>query len=291
MLKSNASWNLLIYDEWIARGRAFRDCLWAVSRLYEPIPSDTIFIAQDKHGRNILAVFPNGLKVAYGHEEAERYITNTTHNLQEYAQSQPPTVIEDCRHIHHEWQLISFQIVDKRIRDAYRMAFDLLSPGVMIYSTKNTGEELFPLRAILINSLTEKHVDSGDWKGGWAWLGIFGKFTGDDLCLSQLGIRVPMSVGSVVGIRGGLLKHFVAPWEGYRYSVVHFFKESLHQQPPKETKRIWARIDLKEGILDPSERAKRRRHIQNRRRTRAQEIRRMVAHNHAKPEDWHTTQE
>jgi hypothetical protein len=68
----------LTYDEWIARERAFHDCLWAVSRLYEPIPPDTIFIAQDKHGRNILAVFPNGLKVANGQEEAERYITNPT---------------------------------------------------------------------------------------------------------------------------------------------------------------------------------------------------------------------
>ncbi|KAI9771915.1 MAG: hypothetical protein M1839_002698 [Geoglossum umbratile] len=271
----------LTHDEWIVRERAFHDRLWAVSRLYEPVPPDTIFIAQDKHGRNILAVFPNGLKVAYGHEEAERYIMNTTYNLRENAQSQPPPVIEDCRHIHHEWWVeknphlqppngrcgvlhwgtwpeigekrglvlsrdtikggtrsnpqdgayvmryrmetmkslgpltnaidLLFQIVDKRTRDAYRVAFELLSPGAMIYPTKNADEELFPLRAIPINSLTEEHVDSGDWKEGWAGLGIFGKFTGGDLCLSQLGIRVLIPVGSVVGIRGSLLKHFVAP--------------------------------------------------------------------------------
>jgi hypothetical protein len=75
----------------------------------------------------------------------------------------------------------------------------------------------------------EEYVDSDDWKGGWAWLGIFGKFTGGDFCLSQLGIRVPMPAGSAMGIRGSLFNHFVAPWEGYRYSVVHFFKENLRQ--------------------------------------------------------------
>ena len=55
-----------------------------------------------------------------------------------------------------------FQIVDKRTRDAYRTAFDLPSPGAIVYSTENANEELFPLRAIRINSLTEKHIDYGD---------------------------------------------------------------------------------------------------------------------------------
>ncbi|KAI9773295.1 MAG: hypothetical protein M1839_002155 [Geoglossum umbratile] len=347
----------LTYDEWIARERAFHDSLWAVSRFYEPIPPDTIFIAQDKHGRNILAVFPNGLEVAYGHEEAERYKANTTYNLQEYARSQPPPAVEDCCHIHHAWWAVKnphlqppdgrcgvlhwgtwpelgkkkgpvwsrdtikggtrsnpqdgayafryrmetmkslgpltkvidllFQIVDKRTRDAYRAAFDLLSPGATIHSTKNANEELFPLRAILINSLTEEHVDSGDWKGGWAWLGIFGKFTGGDFCLSQLGVRVPMPAGSVVGIRGSLLKHFVAPWEGHRYSVVHLFKESLRQRPQKEVKNMQSRID----ITNPSEKAKRRQRAWNRRKTRAREIRKLVAYDHVKPEGWHAARE
>ena len=73
-----------------------------------------------------------------------------------------------------------FPAVDRRTRDAYRAAFDFLSPGATVYSTKYASEELFPLRAILINSLTEEHIDSGDWGGGWAWIGVFGKFTGGD---------------------------------------------------------------------------------------------------------------
>ncbi|KAI9869308.1 MAG: hypothetical protein M1813_000097 [Trichoglossum hirsutum] len=112
-----------------------------------------------------------------------------------------------------------------------------------------------------------------------------------------------MPAGSIVGIRGSLLKHFVAPWEGYRYSVVHFFKESLRQRLPKKERttvnvnseakhtRAGTRIDPKESILDLSERAKRRQRIRNRRKTRAREIRRMVAYDHVKPENWYTAQE
>ncbi|KAI9860960.1 MAG: hypothetical protein M1813_005639 [Trichoglossum hirsutum] len=43
-----------------------------------------------------------------------------------------------------------------------------------------------------------------------------------------------MPTGSIVGIRGSLLKHFVTPWQGQRYSVVHFFKESFRRWPPKK---------------------------------------------------------
>jgi hypothetical protein len=104
---------------------------------------------------------------------------------------------------------------------------------------------------------------------------VFGKFTGGDFCLLQLGIQVPMPAGSIVGIRGSLLKHFVAPWEGYLYSVIHFFKESLRprlqkkERPMKteqtakmETKgmRAGGMIDLKESMLDFSKRAKQRQH-------------------------------
>ena len=71
-------------DEWITHARALHDRLWVVSRLYEPIPPDAIFIAQDKRNWNNLVAFPNGLGVAYGHQEAERYM-------------------EDCHHIYHGW--------------------------------------------------------------------------------------------------------------------------------------------------------------------------------------------
>jgi hypothetical protein len=66
---------------------------------------------------------------------------------------------------------------------------------VKIATAQNETDELIPLRTILINSLTEEHIDSGDWAGGWAWIGVLGEFSGGDLCLSQLGIRAPMPAG------------------------------------------------------------------------------------------------
>ena len=113
-----------------------------------------------------------------------------------------------------------FTAIDKPTRDAYHSAYRGLRSGARVSSTENDKEELFPLRAVLINALTEEHTDAGDWKGGWAWLGLFGNFSGGDICLSQLGVRVPMPEGSIVGLRGKELKHFIARWHGLRYSIV-----------------------------------------------------------------------
>ncbi|KAH0565093.1 hypothetical protein GP486_001511 [Trichoglossum hirsutum] len=85
--------------------------LRAVSRLYELTPPDTIYTAQDRLRRNILAVFPNGLEVAYGHEEAECYIANTTYHRQGYARPQLSLAVEDCRHIHHRWKVVNTHLV------------------------------------------------------------------------------------------------------------------------------------------------------------------------------------
>jgi hypothetical protein len=93
----------LTYDEWITRERLFRDRLWVAEELYDTIPADTVYIARDKNNVNVLAVFPNGLGIAYGHQAASKYIRNMIHNLGEYARSQPPPAVDDCRHIHHKW--------------------------------------------------------------------------------------------------------------------------------------------------------------------------------------------
>ena len=77
--------------------------------------------------------------------------------------------------------------------------------------------------------------------------------------------------------------------------MVHFFKESLRQRPSKnvkmEAKRMRARIDPKESILDLSERTRRRQRTRNRCRTGTSEIRKMVAYDHVKPEYWYTAQD
>jgi hypothetical protein len=48
-----------------------------------------------------------------------------------------------------------FRIVEKRTRDAYR-----LSPGVVVYPTRNANEELFPLPVVPVNSLQRNTLTS-----------------------------------------------------------------------------------------------------------------------------------
>ncbi|KAH0543089.1 hypothetical protein FGG08_002603 [Glutinoglossum americanum] len=101
------------------------------------------------------------------------------------------------------------RIVDNPMREQYHMAWKKLQPSARVSTTE---DELFTLRAALINVLTEAHMDCNDWENGWAWIGVLGDFNGGDLCMPQLGIRVPMPAGSIAGMRGGDLKHFIARW-------------------------------------------------------------------------------
>ncbi|KAI9770364.1 MAG: hypothetical protein M1839_003206 [Geoglossum umbratile] len=118
-----------------------------------------------------------------------------------------------------------FRIVDNPMREQYHAAWQRLLPAVRVSTTEN---EPFTLRAVLINVLTEAHIDCNDWENGWAWIGVLGDFNDGDLCMPQLGIRVPMPAGSITGMRGRDLEHFIAKWSGRRrYSVVHSFWDSI----------------------------------------------------------------
>ncbi|KAH0542472.1 hypothetical protein FGG08_003143 [Glutinoglossum americanum] len=127
-----------------------------------------------------------------------------------------------------------FSIIDPKLRKAYRAAYQRLGPGEKMFcTTEDPKQKLFPLRAIL--------VDSDDWIGGWAWISPFGSFSGGDFCLPQLGVRIPLPPGGIAGLRGKELIHFTDKWSGSRYSIVHFFKESIrrcvrkHHQPLETT--------------------------------------------------------
>ena len=120
-----------------------------------------------------------------------------------------------------------FRIVDNPMREQYRMTWKKLQPATRIATI---DDELFTLRAILVNVLTEVHTDCNDWKNGWAWIGIVGDFTNGDLCMPQLGIQVPMPAGSITGMRGRDFQHFITRWSGkQRYSIVHSYWDSIRQ--------------------------------------------------------------
>ncbi|KAI9766955.1 MAG: hypothetical protein M1839_004663 [Geoglossum umbratile] len=94
----------LTKEEWVMRERDLQDHLWSINQFYDIIPPNTIYVALDCKGRKILSVFPNGLDMAYGTDQAKEVINNISHNIREYAQSQPPPAVHDVRHIHHrQW--------------------------------------------------------------------------------------------------------------------------------------------------------------------------------------------
>ncbi|KAI9773293.1 MAG: hypothetical protein M1839_002153 [Geoglossum umbratile] len=81
-----------------------------------------------------------------------------------------------------------FRVIDNPIREQYHMAWEKLQPAAQVSTTE---DELFTLRAVLINVLTEAHIDCNDWENGWAWIGVLGDFNDGDLCIPQLGIQCP----------------------------------------------------------------------------------------------------
>jgi hypothetical protein len=121
-----------------------------------------------------------------------------------------------------------FKVLDHSLRHEYRDVFQGLNPSVKISTTE---EEVFTLRAVIINLLTEDHVDNGDWRAGLSFLAPLGDFTGADLCLPALKIRVPLPSGSIGSIRGREFRHFITSWIGKgRVGVVHTTHETARRE-------------------------------------------------------------
>jgi hypothetical protein len=67
--------------------------------------------------------------------------------------------------------------VDPKLYAGYQEAFCSIRVGQGDKNSASTVEDdLFSLRALLINVLTEPHHHGGDLKKGWAWLTPFGAY-------------------------------------------------------------------------------------------------------------------
>ncbi|KAI9775678.1 MAG: hypothetical protein M1839_000945 [Geoglossum umbratile] len=85
-----------------------------------------------------------------------------------------------------------FRVIDNPMREQYRTAWEKLQPAAKVSTME---DELFTHCTVLINVLTEAHIDCNDWENGWAWIDVLGDFNGGDLCMPQLGIQGPMPAG------------------------------------------------------------------------------------------------
>ena len=129
---------------------------------------------------------------------------------------------------------ILFGATNKSLRDEYKSVHAKIHPASTDF-TRTTNNELFALRVLIVNMLTEEHVDGSDWTKGMAWLAVFGNFVGADTCLKKLGIRVPFPAGSIQGMMGAEIPHFTTLWEGpqavngERCVYVHTFHQKVKE--------------------------------------------------------------
>ncbi|KAK7955241.1 hypothetical protein PG988_015935 [Apiospora saccharicola] len=98
-----------------------------------------------------------------------------------------------------------------------RAVYDQLSPDVRLATTK---EDFLSLFALGINGYTQRHTDSGDMVGGYAGLITLGSYTGGNLCIPDLGIKVTYAPGACTILRGDKMEHLVTDYSGPRYFVI-----------------------------------------------------------------------
>lgn len=55
------------------------------------------------------------------------------------------------------------------------------------------------------------HIDFNDYKDGITWVVPLGDWEGGELCLPQLGIKIPICAGQALGVMSGVLAHCSAP--------------------------------------------------------------------------------
>ncbi|KAK8086019.1 hypothetical protein PG994_000993 [Apiospora phragmitis] len=78
-----------------------------------------------------------------------------------------------------------------------------------------------------IKTTDDEHRDTSDIRGGLTGLFTLGQYTGGNLCLPQLGIKVPYAPGACTVLRGDRMDHFVADYTGPRYNFVGTHHESV----------------------------------------------------------------
>ncbi|KAI9759490.1 MAG: hypothetical protein M1840_003261 [Geoglossum simile] len=258
---------------------------------YTEIPPNHTYIALDRNGKCLAAVFSCGLREVYD-DTAEAIISTTIRNIEivlPSCNSPPPR----SRHsLWEKWKEDSkldkvmtlsygywgtqgnpgvgpkissdicktaailaktmdllkwlgnitkainalFGVVDSGTRDEYRALVSRIPESSRGLFSTLPEHELFCLRVILVNLWTQPHRDTKDWFKGWAWLAVFGQFSGGDFCFAEMRRRVAFPSGAILGLRGGAIEHWTTKWEGScRYCIVHTIHEYVRKWHTEET--------------------------------------------------------
>ncbi|KAK8084409.1 hypothetical protein PG997_005680 [Apiospora hydei] len=143
--------------------------------------------------------------------------------------------------------------------------FEQLPDNDVKVRTREEGEEkekdFCSMFALGINGHTQRHMDQGDIKGGLAGLLTVGNYSGGNLCLPQLNLKLPYRSGSVALIRGSGLEHLVTDFAGPRFFIVGTNHETarkyalrkLGRLPPLPPRGKWDERDATARAAYPGE--------------------------------------
>ncbi|KAI1337759.1 hypothetical protein F5Y15DRAFT_425475 [Xylariaceae sp. FL0016] len=119
--------------------------------------------------------------------------------------------------------------------------------------------DFLSLFALGVNGYTQRHRDIQDITGGLAGLFSTGDYRGGNLCIPQLGLKVPYRPGTCAILRGTPLEHFVQDYQGTRFFIIGTSHESCKRwawrklgrlpplPPPKRKRTEEAKDSIEEG--------------------------------------------
>ncbi|KAK0122410.1 hypothetical protein ONS95_010649 [Cadophora gregata] len=123
----------------------------------------------------------------------------------------------------HQAMSLWFEAIDRQRYKTYREQVDRMTRAdTGLEAVKFTNNHTFLGMASLRNVQVRNHRDRGDIRDGWVGMTCTGAFTGGELCLPDLDLKLRFLPGDVIFFRGCALQHFINTTVGERSSLVFF---------------------------------------------------------------------
>ncbi|PVH80933.1 hypothetical protein DL98DRAFT_654382 [Cadophora sp. DSE1049] len=116
-----------------------------------------------------------------------------------------------------------FETIDRQRYKSYRQQVDLMTKAnTGLEAVKFANNHSFLGMASLRNVQVRNQRDRGDIRDGWVGMTCTGAFTGGELCLPDLNLKLRFLPGDVIFFRSCALQHFINTTTGERSSLVFF---------------------------------------------------------------------
>jgi hypothetical protein len=122
---------------------------------------------------------------------------------------------------------IWFEMLDPDAYARYHENWEYFANQTPLRALRVTKRQCFLGTAVLRGVQVGIHTDKGDVRDGWVAMVCTGGFTGGELCIPGLGLKLAFKPGDIIFFRSRLLEHFVTDFVGKRTSMVFFSHENL----------------------------------------------------------------